>query len=182
MSLKQPRTCQQLLHSSQGGRDHSPAADTAHMRQPGTLPCSRLAAMVFPGFPSTGSSKRGSPRGKSLSFLLPVPAKSQARLPFPVLWQHRGPAAALASCPGRCIPQLGGVSANLLLLLETLQSRAGVQVLPLPPRAGSGLWPHTDPGRWLISSQLEVKGCQSSSQAVRSSARGHLTHSASIWY
>lgn len=30
----------------------------------------------------------------------------------------------------------------------------------LPAGAGSGLWPHTDPGTWLISSQLEVKGCQ----------------------
>lgn len=37
----------------------------------------------------------------------------------------------------------------------------------LPPRAGSGLWPHTDPGRWLISSQLEVKGCQSQGAAPR---------------
>lgn len=80
---------------------------------------------------------------------------------------------AVTSRPGRCIPQQGGVSANLLLALERLQSRVGVQALPLPPSPGR-IWLHTDPGRWLISSQLEVKGCQSLRAAPRQWVRGSL--------
>lgn len=59
-----PRICQQLLmkhgpsraRTVPGRRAHSPAADAAHTRQPSAVPCSWLAAMFFPDFPSTGAS------------------------------------------------------------------------------------------------------------------------------
>lgn len=147
----------------------------AHLRQalptrdnPAHFPAPACQQWFFLVFLPLDPANEGAHGEKSLPFLLQVPAKTQVRLPFLVPRQQRGPAAALTSCRAGAFPSW--VASQQTCCCSWRRSRAApvCRCYPsLPARAGSGLWPHTDPGTWLISSQLEVKGCQSQGAAPR---------------
>lgn len=74
--------------------------------------------------------------GKKISSLPLAPAKKQVLLPALLPGPARAaPATGCEPSRGRCIPQQGGGSANLLLALARLQSHAGTTSPSLPPRS-----------------------------------------------
>lgn len=109
-----------------GSQAHSPAADTS--------PTPLLApGCFFQAFHPLDQAKK-EPRGEKISSLPLAPAKKQVLLP--ALLPGRARAAPATGCEpsrGRCIPQQGGGSANLLLALARLQSHAGTTSPSLPP-------------------------------------------------
>lgn len=178
-----------------GRRAHSPAADAAHMRQPGAVPCSWLAAMVFPDFPSTGSSQRGSSRGKSLPFLRQPPAKKQVLLPAPL--PGAGRAAPTRGCKPSPLARAGAFPSRVVSQQTCCWPWRGSRAAQvcrcypsLPPPAGSGHTPILEGGSFPPS--WRCRGARASEQLPGSrweeacsqagSAREGLTHSASIWY
>lgn len=109
------------------------------------------------------------PTGKISS--LPVTSACQDPGEAPLPWcGGRSEVRLLPSPPARAGAFPSWVASEQTCCCSWRRSRAAPECRCYPslsPRAGSGLWPHTDPGRWLISSQMEVKGCQSQGAAPR---------------